>query len=122
LFATYVAVPTFVMLPAVYPSSAAPIVGPPSGVNAVEMTVATHPDPAAALRASLTCTWPSAVLSVPPATELVQVPSEAVTGTVIERAPPTTVSVTPVAAVAGEAGAALSTPPSTNAPTIAQPN
>jgi hypothetical protein len=56
LFATYVAVPTFVMLPAVYPSSAAPIVGPPSGVNAVEMTVATHPDPAAALRASLTCT------------------------------------------------------------------
>ena len=38
------------------------------------MTLATQPEPAAALRASFTCTWPSEPLMVPPPTLLVRVP------------------------------------------------
>lgn len=55
LLAVNVAVPTFVITPAVYPTALAGIAGPDVGVKAVEIALATHPDPAAALRASLTC-------------------------------------------------------------------
>jgi hypothetical protein len=44
-------VPTFVIVPAAYLTELAGIAGPAGGVNGVEMTLATQPAPAAALRA-----------------------------------------------------------------------
>ena len=73
------------------------------GVKAVEMPVATQPEPAAALRASLTCTSPNAPLTVPPRTVLALVPRfPASAGAVIDRPPPVRVIVAPV--VSAEAG------------------
>ena len=63
------------------------------------MTVATHPEPAAALRASFTCTWPRGPLMVPPRTLFAMVPRlPALAGAVIDSAPPVTVTVADVAA------------------------
>jgi hypothetical protein len=81
-------------------------------VKAVEMTVATQPEPAAALRASFTCTWPKGPLIVPPSTVLTIEPIfPALAGTVIDNAPPVTVTVAAVsAAEAGPATASVSIP------------
>lgn len=74
---------------------------PVVGVNAVEMTLATQPEPAAALRASLTWTWPSGPLMTPPATVLARLPRlPALAGMLIESAPPVTVTVAVVGAAA----------------------
>jgi hypothetical protein len=91
------------------------MVGPLDGVNAVEMTLATHPDPAAALRASETLTTPSAPLIVPPLTVLARVPRlPAETGTVIARVPPVIVNVAGVVSAAA-AGRAVETASGVNA-------
>ena len=73
------------------------------------MTLATQPEPAAALRASFTCTWPRGPLMVPPPTVLVRVPRlPASAGTVIDRNPPCTVTVALlVPLVSAEAGATM---------------
>ncbi len=115
-FAVNVAVPTLVMGPATYPTDAAPIVGPALGVKAVEMTLATQPEPAAALRASLTWTWPRGPLMTPPATVLAMLPRlPALPGTVMASAPPVTVTV----AVVGPAAAGPAMPSVNMAATIA---
>lgn len=86
----------------------------------MEMTLATQPEPAAALRASFTCTWPSEPLIVPPPTVLALVPRlPAAAGTLIDKAPPVTVTVavvSPGAAVAGRGTPNVSIPatPATN--------
>src|SRR6186997_2467078 len=99
-FAVYVAVPILAMDPAVYLTLLAGMAGPAGGVNAVEITLATQPDPAAGLRASLTCTSPSGPLIVPPSTVLARLPRlPAVAGTVIASAPPVTVTVAVVGPV-----------------------
>jgi len=58
----------------VYLTELAGIAGPAGGVNGVEMTLATQPAPAAALRASRTCTWPGGPLMTNPPQLLAVVP------------------------------------------------
>src|SRR5580698_5602334 len=81
---------------------------PEGGVKAVAMTLATHPEPATASRASLTWTWPRSPLIVSPPTLSAWVPRlPPLVGTVIDRKPPVTVTVAELipedAADAGEA-------------------
>lgn len=53
------------------------------------MTLATQPEPAAALRASFTCTWPRVPLMVPPDTLFAMLPRlPAAAGALIVRVPP----------------------------------
>src|SRR5450755_1679198 len=82
------------------------------------MTLATQPEPAAALRASLTCTTPRGPLMVPPSTVSERVPRlPASLGTVIDRAPPVTVTVAALwPGPAAEAGRAT---PNASSPAIA---
>jgi hypothetical protein len=95
------------MAPALYPTAEAAIAGPADGVKAVAMTLANQPEPAMALRASLTCTCPSGPLMTPAPTVLARVPRlPAVGGTLMESEPPVTVTVALVASAA-EAGAAV---------------
>ena len=83
--------------------------GPEGGVKAVEITLATHPEPAAALRPSLTCTTPRTPLTVPPPTVLARVPRlTGDVGTVIANAPAVMVNVAVVGPA--EAGAAKPRP------------
>ena len=83
--------------------------GPAGGVKALEITLATHPEPAAALRPSLTCTTPRTPLMVPPPTVFCRVPRlTGDVGTVIAKAPPVMVNVAVV--VPAEAGAAKPRP------------
>src|SRR5882672_6164598 len=90
---------------------------PPVGVKAVAMTLATQPEPAAALRASFTCTWPSDALNGAPATLLAIVPSGTVpAGLVIDKTPPVMVMVTSLALAAP--ADAEKTGPSSRAPAV----
>src|SRR5688500_20318425 len=78
--------------------------GPAGGVNAVEMTLAIQPEPAAASRASSTCTTPSGPLIVEPPTVLGCVPRlPEAGGTVITSAPPT-MGIVAAAGPAADAG------------------
>jgi hypothetical protein len=87
----------------VYPTALAAIAVPVGGVNALEMTLATHPDPAMGLRASSTCTWPKEPLMVPATTVFARVPRlPAFAGAEIDRLPPVTVMVATV--VSADAG------------------
>jgi hypothetical protein len=71
------------------------------------MTLVTQPEPAAALRASSTCTCPREPLMVPPPTVFPRVPRlPASAGTVMDRNPPVTVTVAVVSPGAAEAGSA----------------
>jgi hypothetical protein len=82
------------------------MVGPDDGVKAVEMTLATQPEPAAALRASFTCTSPRVPLRVPPDTLLAIDPRlPASGGALIVRVPP--VTVTEAVVVSARAGIAI---------------
>jgi hypothetical protein len=84
------------------------MVGPAGGVNAVAMTLATHPEPAAALRASLTWTSPKGALMVQPLTLFARVPRlPAVVGALMAKTPPVIVTVAVVAADAADAGTAI---------------
>ncbi len=77
------------------------------------MTLAIQPEPAAALRASLTWTWPSWPLMVPPETMFARVPRlpAVAEGAVMESDPPVMVTVAVVgAAVAGSANASVNSP------------
>jgi hypothetical protein len=91
------------------------------------MTLATQPDPAAARRASVTCTGPNEPLIVPALTVFARLPRlPAAGGTLINNAPPNTVTVAVVSPTApaedGTAAETASTPPTTAAETTSLDN
>jgi len=90
-----VTVPVTDTEPAEYAMLLAAIVGPETGVKALEIAVATHPVPAAAARSSVTTTLPTCALSEVPPEFAVTEPKSLEAGALIESAPPTRVSVRP---------------------------
>lgn len=82
--------------------------GPAVWVNAVEIAVAVHPDPAGAPRESVTWTWPSGPLIVRGPTPLDWVPRlPASPGALMDSPPPSTVTVAVLTAVgSADAGSA----------------
>lgn len=93
LFAVYVADPTFSIFPALYPTLLAGMAGPLDGLKSVDTTLATQPDPAGALRRSLTTTSPKVPEMVAPPREFSLLPRlrDAVF-TAISSDPPVTVT------------------------------
>jgi hypothetical protein len=97
-----VAVPVTEITPAEYAILLAAIVGPATGVKALEMAVATHPAPAAAARSSVTTMLPIWALSVVPPEFAVTEPKLVDAGALIESAPPVSVNVRPVPTASAE--------------------
>jgi hypothetical protein len=95
--------------------------GPTVGVNAVEMTLAVQLEPAAALRASVTCTSPKRPLIVPPPTLFARVPRlPASAGTVIAREPPVTITVAVLPPDTSAAAEVAATAVTSRAPRVTQ--